>query len=713
MSQEIDDLVKKSAELRESGRLEEAILSARRATSIDSESANAWWQLALSVAKKDGEGAALEHFKKTVELADEYGFGWHRLGNAYKSVAMMDEAVEAWETACEYNDEFEWTRYNLIDAYNSRDLASEKEKMLAQLVELETQGKLRKYDYHLLAIAHHNKGDYLNAIPYYKKYLSQRFDDEYGYSNLSLAYSSKQVGQDLDAVDCCHLALMVRPEFENATKQLSTLTPKLEKLKANVDQYLANHTLIADSSWFENYVSPFELLQIEEDEDTGELEIKEIQKAKKILLQEIELEDGIVEWMPNLKIDRSRAIKLADELTDETLRYYHAQVYQCKPLLNFLSRGDVSLFLYDKDEVPTGLLSVFVGNEEFARWLSEIFSKQYDALFAAALLSKNIDVIEAILDGRRFVIPEYEDKCFTTGIRYSSDFLTELKVEQEKVEKTKPAIQTIRFVLSNKNLGRILEVLPPAFQEVQAEAAQMIRNISIDIYNHHGDADLAKEVLGMAENFARKSPSFRLRLEKDIAKLNELIAKEKKDESYLTFGKTKFEITREGIRYGEKFIKAADAETLRWGIAITNSSSYKTYEFKIVVGGSGSYTINVSWKSSSDIKKQEELFQKCVDAIFAYLLPNVAERLRAELARGKTVYVGGIPVTEGGVTLKAQGWFSSKEVFCPWRSLSSEIKNGSAVITSTINSKAEASLSLADIDNAWILCILIKQGMMK
>jgi len=713
MSQEIDDLIKKSTELREAGRLEESILSARRATSLDPESANAWWQLALSVSEKDGDLAALEHFKNTVELADGFGFGWHRLGNAYKKAAMLDEAVEAWETACLYDDDFEWTRYNLIDAYNSRDLASEKEKLLAQLVELETQGKLRKYDYHLLAIANHNKGDFLNAIPYYKKYLSQRFDDEYGYSNLSIAYSSQQVGQELDAADCCHLALLVRRDFENATKQLSVLGPKLEKLKANVRQYLDNHTLIADNSWFENYVSPYELLQVEEDGETGELEIKEIQKAKKVLLQEIELEDGIVEWMPNLKIDRSRAIKLADELTDETLRYYHQQIYEYKPLLNFLSRGDFSLFLYDKDELPTGFLSVFVGDQEFARWLSEIFSKQYDTLFAAALLSKNIDVIEAILDGRRFVIPEYEDKCFTTGIRYSSDFLTDLKAEQEKVEKTKPTIQTIRFVLSNKNLGRILEVLPPAFQEVQADAAQMIRNISIDIYNHHGDADLAKEILGLAENFARKSPSFRLRLEKDIAKLNELIEKEKKDESYLTFGETKFEITREGIRHGGKFIKATDAETLRWGIAITNSSGYKTYEFKIVVGGIGSHTINVSWKSGSDIKKQEELFQKCVDAIFSYLLPNVVEKLREELARGKTVYVGGVPVTKGGVTLKAQGWFSSKEEYCPWRSLSSEIKNGSAVITSTINSKAEASLSLADIDNAWILHILIKQGMMK
>lgn len=712
MSQEIDDLVKKCVELREAGRLDEAIISARRATSVDPESANAWWQLALAVAEKDGDAAALEYFKQTVELADQYGFGWHRLGNAYKKVEKMDEAVEAWETACEFDEDFEWTRYNLIDAYNSRKIDAEKEKLFNQLVELETQGKLRTYDYHLLAIAHHNNGNYLNAIPYYKKYLAQR-NDEYGYTNLSLSYSSQQVGQELDAADCCHLALIVKPDFEKANNLLANLTPKLEKLKASVNQYTSSRPLLSNGNWFENYVSPFEILQIEEDEDTGELEIKEIQKAKKILLQEIELEDGVVEWMPYLKIDKSRAIKLADELTDEKLRYYHQQVYQYKPLLNFLSRGDLTLFLYDEDEVPTGFLSTFAGDENFARWLSEIFSKQYDTLFAAALSSKNIDVIKAILDGRRFVTPEFEDKCFTTGVRYSNNLLDDLKAEEDKVEKNKPTIQAIRFVLSNNNLGQILEVLPSAFIEVQSAAAEMLRSITVEIYRHHGDAELAKEVLRLASNFAQKSASFKVRFEKDFAKLNELIEEEKKDESLLTFGDVRFEITKEGVRHGEKFIKATDAETLRWGITITNSSGYKTYEFRIVVGGKGAHTINVNWNSGSDIKKQEGLFQKCVDAIFTYILPGVAEKLRTELSSGKTVYVGGLPITKGGITLKAQGWFSTKEEYCPWRSLSSEIKNGSAVITSSINQKAEATLSLADIDNAWILHILIKQGMMK
>lgn len=712
MSQEVDDLVRKCIELKDAGRLEEAILVARRATRVAPESANAWWQLALVVAEKDGDAAALEHFKKTVELADYYGYGWYRLGKAYKNLSMLDEAVDAWETSCLYDEDFEWTRYNLIDAYNSRRLADEKEKLFEQLSELETRGKLRTYDHHLLAIGHHNKAAYRTAIPHYKRYLALQ-DDEYGYANLGLAYSSPQVGQDLDAADCCHLALLVQPDFEKANDLLLKLKPKLDQLSANVRQFVSSSPLIPRENWFENYVSPFELLQIELD-DATELEIKEIQKAKKILLQEIDLEDGVISWMPNLKIDRSMAIKQADELMDVTLRGYHHQVYECKPLLNFLSRGEIDLFLYDENEVPTPLLLTIMVDGDFTQWLSDSFAKQYDALFAVALSSRNISVIEAMLSGRRFVAPEYDDKCFAKSIRSSHDLLIGLKAELAKVDKTKPTIEAIRRVMTKQSLGRILEVLPPAFQEAQSSAAQMIRSIAVRINNHHDDADLAKHVLKLAENFARKSPSFRVEMEQDLAKLDELIAEEKKYESHLIFGDNAFRITRDGVVYGEKAIKTVDSETLRWGVVITNSPDQKKiYEFRVVVGGKGSNTINVSWKSSSDIKKQNELFEKCVNAIFTYIFPAVLEKIQSAISDGRTVYVGGIPITHSGLTLKARGWFNTKDELCSWRSVTSEVSNGSAVITSLINPKATASLALADVDNAWILHMLIKEGMMK
>jgi len=712
MSPEIDNLITRCVELREAGRIDEAILAARRATSVDSQSANAWWQLGLAVAQKDGDAAGLEYFKRTVELADYFGYGWYRLGNAYKSLSMLDEAIDAWENACLYEEDFERARYRLVDAYNSRKLIDEEDKLYEQLTELEARGKLRAYDYHLLAIRHHGKREYRIAIPYYESYLALR-DDEYGFTNLSLAYSSPQVGQELDAADCCHIALNLNPDFEKAHKLLSVLRPKLEVVSSKVREDSEQSHLVPTSSWYEVYINPFELLQIRLDELTSDPGAKEVQKAKKTLLQEIELEDGHIEWMPHLKIDKSLAIRLSEELNDETLRSYHRRVYEWRPLLNFLSRGDITLFLHDCNAAPIDLITAKIRDKDFILWLSDFFSKQYDAVFNAALLNRNINVIEAILSGRRFVSPEYEDKCFATSIRQSAVLLNELTDLNERVEESKVALHQIRSALANRNLGRLLEILPPAFQDVQSEAAQTIRSIAVGTYNHHGDADLSKAILELGENLANKSPSFRVELERDKAKLDEIIASEKKYETKLRFGDTAFEITRDSFVYGKSSIKVVDVETLRWGVSITNASGGETYDFIIVVGGKGSQSIKVNWRASANTNEQNELFQKCIRAIYAYMLPTVVEKIKSQIDKGRTIYIGGLPITQTGITLKVRGWFSTKDEHCMWRSLVSEIENGSVNIRSSSNRKAEASLPLADIDNAWILHMLIKEGMMK
>jgi tetratricopeptide (TPR) repeat protein len=119
MSLDIDELLKKATELRQEGRLDEAILSARRATSLSPETANAWWQLALAVAQKDSQSAAIEYFKKTVEISEGFAYGWHRLGNAYAELKKTDHAIESWEMACGIDEEDEASRYKLVDVLGS------------------------------------------------------------------------------------------------------------------------------------------------------------------------------------------------------------------------------------------------------------------------------------------------------------------------------------------------------------------------------------------------------------------------------------------------------------------------------------------------------------------------------------------------------------------------------------------------------------------
>jgi tetratricopeptide (TPR) repeat protein len=708
MSNEAQDWITKATELREEGRIEESIIAARKATSIEPESANAWWQLALSVARKDGDEGALDHLLKTVELAPNFAFGWHRVGVAYSKAGLIDEAEEAWKTAVGEDSERTDSLRALLQLYRKRDAEGDKEQILNILEQLEAQNSLANADVHSLAIAYHNKGEYLNAIPLYKRYIAVQ-DDEYGYFNIGLACNQPAISQDVDAVDAWRQSLRVNPEYDRPKTSIASVLPKLLALKDRVQASTVVAQLIPTDQWFVNYLNPYQLLDFTDLESSFDLETKEIQRAKNGLIHEIQLEDGIVSWMPGLTIDRSRLIQVTDELHDEDKKEWHFVVYQNKELLSFLSKGSVDLFLIDEEASPLDLLLLLEQNDGFAEWLSPIFATQYNQVFSRALETRNADLIEALMDGRRWVRPEHEDVCFEAALRQCEKILEPLRKIDAEVEKVKTSLHSVKIALEMGNAAKILTLLPAAFQAILSEAASLIRGISVSTNNAHHDPDLAKAILNLAKDFAARAPSVRMKIEQDAKTLDEIIQREKKDESFLTFSGKKYNITREGAEFADKKILASEVETVRWGIVNTRIGNVANQEYTVVIGGPGAKTLSLSW-TSIDKADQRKHFFDFVGALDAYIVPKVVEKLTKEIKRGGTVVVGGNAVTRTGVMLRNQGWFSTKEEICPWTRLQSEISNGEVIICDRANPKSKINLPLVNIDNAWVLHQLIKTG---
>ncbi len=71
---------------------------------------------------------------------------------------------------------------------------------------------------------------------------------------------------------------------------------------------------------------------------------KTLLRLRKAMLQEIDLEGRVI-WLDNAVVDRSRAIGLCEELNDLRKRQYHWRVFQNRPLLRFLTRGEHEHFL--------------------------------------------------------------------------------------------------------------------------------------------------------------------------------------------------------------------------------------------------------------------------------------------------------------------------------------------------------------------------------
>ncbi len=821
MSSPADDLIKKAVEMREAGRIDEAIIAARRATTIAPEDANSWWQLGLAVVEKDGAAASIPHFKKTVELADGFAYGWHRLGVAYKKTGMLAEAIESWETAIENDDDRIDTLLVLADAYQQREFGGDEEKLFNVLKLLDAKGKIVDSDLNMLGIGYHKQKDYHKAIDCYRRFASAD-ESAVGYFNLGLALSAPEISQDADAVDAWRRALEQDPSYEKAQQRLDGILPRLIELR---DRILAEGgELIGKDQQYLNYVNPFELLNLVDVQNPFDLDVKVIQKAKKTLLHEIELEEGLVDWVPGLRIDKSQAIKVADGLIEENDRYWHHLIFENKPLLDFMSRGRIDHFLVDDEVSPIDVIkNIENWPGEFEALVGEGFSAQFDLLLTRAIEKRDADLIEALLDGRRWVSPSREDRCFEGAIRQIGRMLEPLRKAAEQSEKAKPSVDGVRATLANGSMGKIIGMLPTSFQAIQQEAAGLIRSISIDAnnfhddaalakqimglgkslagrspsfllkieedtkilderieaaknareaeridglmaplrqasekseklkprlqtvkevleygnlgptlmalptqlqyfqeeaaalirgisidaYNHHGDADLAKEILGLAINLLSRNSATRARLDEDMNTLNERISKESKDEASLTYQGANYGITRKAVTFGNQRLAVEDVRTLRWGISISRSGSVTTHAYSFAVGGRGSNVLTLNWSAYKDLDAQRALFNKFVDASFAYLLPRVIEMIQKDLDSNQTIRIGTAPVSRQGVTFTIDGWFSNTKEICPWRRLRSVIDNGEVVITDISNSKCKISLPLATVDNAIALHLMI------
>ena len=85
------------------------------------------------------------------------------------------------------------------------------------------------------------------------------------------------------------------------------------------------------------------LLGVDNDASKESITISVIQKKKRALIQELELEDG---WSESIgfQIDKSRALGICDDLLDEQKRDFHWIVFKDWPLCYFLQYGDIRLF---------------------------------------------------------------------------------------------------------------------------------------------------------------------------------------------------------------------------------------------------------------------------------------------------------------------------------------------------------------------------------
>lgn len=696
-----DALIERAKQLRVEKKFAEAMLVAREATRADPENADAWWQLGLATQIGQGLTKALDAYKKTTELAPRFGSGWNRLGLAEAEVGAIEDAKVSLRLAFELDSDLGGALDKLADLSEQTKDAKEEFWALEHLAELDN---LSSYQCNRLGILYHDRSAYAQAIHFYRR-CAEGSDDAAGWINLGLVLSEKAVSQDADAVDALRRGQRAHPDRERFKKMLDGLLPRLLELSDDVRS--RDKPILVKNDQYQHYINPIELLDLGE-EDLDELSAKEIQKAKRRLLQEIDLEDGKISWLDGMVMDRSRALALSDEITSsaETLRH-HARVYRDQRLRGFLSRGALEHFLVTPyDEEREAQIAFEADYDGFGEWLSPIFSIQYNLVLGKAVEQQALTAVECLLDGRRWVKPQHEEACFEQTKRIVVrliDGLGDLE-KRSATEKLGPA--QVQSALARGQLGKLMEMLPNHFSEELSKTFYSIRGLTLDANNKHDDPELALALLELARPLALKSAQLRHHFDEDWKKLQDLKAEADKQSAKLTMGGKPLEITKTGARLGERFIRAEEVTLLRWG-AMTNPGGREGMaKYVVIVGAERGPPINVEW-TTKETKEQDDFFNQLTFAGLMHLMPHCIENLQKELDTGQRIRVGPAVATRYGLEVKVKGWFSDKDHTISWSNIKSDLRSGVLTFIDQANQKASVVMGMMDTDNAVTLHWLI------
>lgn len=736
MSLSADELIEKAKDQLKRKRPEEALVSALAATDAEPDNSDAWWVAALSrIALKDPRNAIIA-LVKTVEISPSADNAWSRLGTLRLNNGDQDEAKEAFIESLDWNSENIDALEGMAKIYvleDDEDQDDEEASVLERIARLSylDSGQLNRF-----GIIHYRAERHHEAIKYWRLHTAGDTDPS-GRFNLGLAYNHQEVSQDADAIDMWRMVLRHWDDYERAKESITSLLPRMLELAKQVRSQ--GETLLPKEQWYEHYINPFELLNPSGELGRDDFDAKTIQKLKKTLLHEIALEDGAVHWLPGIKVDKSRAIGLCDELMNDSKRYFHWLVFSNKPLLNFLSKGSYEHFLVHESSSEIDTIEVIEDADSgFQEWLGDLFIPQFNRVLCKAIDVGNLVVLECLLDGRRWVPPSHADRCFQNARHAIDRRLQPLRDANKRADDEKPLLSQVKGLLNHGNLLGIMNLLPSYFEDFQNEAVNQLRGIAISSFNAHGDADQARQIVELAKQFSFRSADANRQIEEDAQQIEKLLQQERKHESKLTIGDKRCEVTKEGVRMGDLFIATTDVSTVRWGIMLSGERAAPSYDFSMVVMSDfrmrrhaamlrehgpltvhepladfdmdtarRNWIIRIGWHAVNDIKKQKDLFQGLVTATLNYILPSLIERVEKSLAAGHSIAIGPCTVSRHGLAFDTKGWIFTASHVVPWQRVRHSLNNGEITIHDIAVSKATVSFPFRDTDNAPLLQILI------
>ncbi len=710
---DVDEWIEKAEDQYSRGRYSEALISSEQALRIDNSEVNAWWFMALSYQELGNLDDAFDAVETVTTLAPNFANGWARYGAILENLYDETEnrytnhisACDAYEKAIDIDNNHYSALSALARIYEEKDSQDpddiEREIYVLTRIDAQEYG-LKPHQLYRLGLHHFNNKNFFESIKYWERSLELEKSCK-TLLHLGLAYSHPEVSQDADAIDVWRLAKKQSPEYFHVLIQIRTLLPKI--LRYSGKQRFK--TILKQDQWYTYYINPFELINYSgSSEISMEIDTKEIKKQRRLLMQEIELEDGIIPWVRGLKIDRSRAIKICDDLANEKLVNYHLHVFNNKPLAGFLSRGEHKHFEVNEHWSPLETIEYLEDHKNgFRDWLTPFFKKQFENVLLKAISDSNPGLIKILMDGRRWASEPNSEELFKKAQAKIEEKIRSF-AEKDTSKTIKPVPHDIRLLLQKTSIPAILNVLPIFFWKQQDHAISILRSIALNCFNEHGDAELAQKILNFTHDFNFKSKKHNTQIKRDLEILEDIINEGRKHEASLTINGKKGGITRDRVYFGNQQFPTSHISSVRWGLIIGGTRARQINNYFFNFKSDTSDSIQFKW-STVYSHENDKINDSLINATLHYLIPSILQKQLDKLDRGQNLYIGDCKISKAGVYFESTEWmFFSRTHFIPWAQVSFDIANGEIVVIDRNTPKKKINLSLRNTDNAITLQLL-------
>jgi len=246
------------------------------------------------------------------------------------------------------------------------------------------------------------------------------------------------------------------------------------------------------------YTSPFHLLP---KRDSGLLTNDELKRWKKELLLQFDLQQSTTIDIKEQEYDKNDILQIFDLLKDKP--EYHWRLYQNKPLLEFIEKGQIHFFKHKKNW--TDFEDVLYRN-----WLAQSFISAYGEMIYQWTSVKRPRTIRSLkkLYKSGFKLPhEWRDEAYVKTYRSLAHFVK----QAENTLENEPIVKRYKLTLNPEiklfvdvYYADLLEVLPENFEGIREDYGNFAHNVIATVFNRRRTySSIEKKTLRLIRNAAK------------------------------------------------------------------------------------------------------------------------------------------------------------------------------------------------------------------